>query len=467
MSEPIRTRWVVLDGNSTAFDFTGEWTTESDEFAHLTTLWTTKNTSGSSMRFSFNGTEIAVFGKARSGSGDASPTFSCTVDSTPITPDDKTEESSTNENFGCRWQGSERTNDGRPHTFQLVVSIPEESTTQPPSFSIDSVWYLPSPDSGPVDDPQGLVEYKPNDPHIDCSGNWEPFKDGGNSSYATEVGSSATILFTGTKVIWLGWTPDFSSLSTNWSRANATYWIDSGEPVTFNLDHPSASVNPLVDGLKLFEVDGLSPAAHSLTVVYNGPSDALVLDRLLVQDGNFVIGERPTLSLRRPSRSVPVGAIAGGIVGGLAFITLVLLAWFLVRRRRKTRDTPSSPTPSNDTEFQKDWMALQRTNIGDGPVSGSPTTIPAHSMPHAHSVATSQGDVNLAGRDVHVHKHYHQLNSGTWPDNAATGAIDGAPANDYWLPDPEHYHLVDQPPANQLALQNHRLAPVGEPRSLR
>ncbi|KAH6909889.1 hypothetical protein BKA70DRAFT_178830 [Coprinopsis sp. MPI-PUGE-AT-0042] len=49
-----------------------------------------------------------------------------------------------------------------------------------------------------------------------------------------------------------------------------------------------------------------------------------------------------------------------------------------------------------------------RFGAGHGPIAGPSTSLQlAPSMPQAHGVTTHQGDVNLAGRDVHVHKHYH------------------------------------------------------------
>lgn len=47
------TRWVVLDGGSSAFEFKGTWETESYP-SHMSTMETTRE-NGSEMVFKFNG----------------------------------------------------------------------------------------------------------------------------------------------------------------------------------------------------------------------------------------------------------------------------------------------------------------------------------------------------------------------------------------------------------------------------
>lgn len=136
---------------------------------------------------------MILFGRAKTGEGSQGLTVSCTVDGTPTTSDGR----ATGEFFACAWKGeAARAPDGTPHSLLLNMGsgIPAGS-----SFSIDSLWYLPSPDSGPLYDELALVEYDHNDPQIEyTSGNWEPLEhDGGNAMIATQAGSSATVLFTG------------------------------------------------------------------------------------------------------------------------------------------------------------------------------------------------------------------------------------------------------------------------------
>jgi hypothetical protein len=48
-----------------------------------------------------------------------------------------------------------------------------------------------------------------------------------------------------------------------------------------------------------------------------------------------------------------------------------------------------------------------------GPSAG-PSTLSATTVLQAHGVTTSQGDVILAGRDVHLHVHYHWNPIAAW-----------------------------------------------------
>ncbi|KAH6907441.1 hypothetical protein BKA70DRAFT_1223270 [Coprinopsis sp. MPI-PUGE-AT-0042] len=533
----VQTRRVILDGNSTALTFTGVWTQESDSSAYLGTLTTTSDaiegTAGDSyhtMVFMFDGTEMTLVGKARGRSSNAiSANIKCTIDFVPTSFDDP----GTGENFACVWKGKKSTGfSGNFHVFSLTLPVAIPGVLQDPleSVSVDSVWYLPTPDSTPPTDLQAMVEYDHTDPHIVYTPeNWEPLEDdGGNALVATQAGSSATVLFTGTKVVWEGWTPAGYGLE----RSSATYWIDGSEPVTFDLDPLASDLDPTVHGIKLIEVDGLSEEeAHNLTVVYNGPSTPLVLDRLLVQGGDFRIeDQRPTSSSQSPiapsittsfgtparpprsslsatkpsipfdsSGSVPTGAIVGGIVGGLALVTLALV-WFFARRKREKRQAqppnrdgvphfiaspppipillprttahtprPNLPTanpwtttrgPANHQQPQNDSSALRDT-VGHGPPAGPSTDLPAAHMQQLHGIATTQGDLTLAGRDVHMHKHthkhYHADSRRTWmlamhPDAASvdqsitTHNSDEATANAQLSPLSAVQQLDDEPP---------------------
>ncbi|KAH6907436.1 hypothetical protein BKA70DRAFT_1489419 [Coprinopsis sp. MPI-PUGE-AT-0042] len=379
----VKTRRVVLDGNSPAFNFTGDWKQESENSAHLGTLWTTATTSDSSagfsshgMIFAFYGTEMILVGKARRGGDNAiSTVLGCTIDGGTRTD---IEDRGTGEDFACVWKGQESTEFfGNLHNFSFAptLAIPGVLQSQLESVSIDSVWYLPTPDSPPVDDIQAMVEYDCTYPHIVyTSGNWEPLLDDGSDALvATQAGASATVSFTGTKVVWEGWTPAGYGLE----RSSATYWLDGGEPVTFDLNPLASDLDPTAHGIKLIEVDGLSEEVHNLTVVFNGPSTPLVLDHLLVQGGNFRIEDelrtsssqspthpfattttpgRPTTRLTpnssssvawpylpsdSPSGGVSVGAIAGGVVGGLTFVTLAfVVCFFATRKHKKPQTTP-------------------------------------------------------------------------------------------------------------------------------
>ncbi|KAH6902398.1 hypothetical protein BKA70DRAFT_671150 [Coprinopsis sp. MPI-PUGE-AT-0042] len=360
------TRWVVLDGSSSAFEFNGIWNAETDNSSHLSSLWTT-TLDGSDMRFRFNGSELVLFGKVKAGGGGRVPSARCTVDGTPTAPDPR----ATGESFACAWFGED--GDDSSHTLLVNVTIPEGSGNSP-SVSIDSLWFEPSFDSS-LSGQEALVMYDNNDPHIDFSGNWEPLTDdAGTASVATQAGSSLSVVFTGTSVMWEGWRP----VGFGTGQSSGTYSIDGGTPITFNLEPPDPSETTSRHGIWLIVAEDLSPGAHNLTVVYNGPSTPLVLDHLLVKGGNFRIEERPTppqqgdsasinpstsastsptslspspSGVSPPSRSAPIGAIVGGVLGGLvvALLAIGILIWSRKRVKREKIAQQTSPLPTQMT----------------------------------------------------------------------------------------------------------------------
>ncbi|KAH6907448.1 hypothetical protein BKA70DRAFT_356512 [Coprinopsis sp. MPI-PUGE-AT-0042] len=521
-------RWVVLDGDSQAFNFTGDWNAESGTSAYLGTLWTTTDIgpSGGSMSFSFNGTVIVLIVKLKAAGG-GSPAVSCnswfTVDGKPTW---HRAEAGNAENFACQWEGEERTDDGKPHTLLLNLSIPEESSGAPSSFSLDAVWYLPALDSGPLLDPYAFVQYDDVDPHIEYSpGDWEPFADRlGFAVRANQTGSSVTALFTGTKIVCRGWT-------VGSGRSSGTYYIDGGKPFTFAV---ASTLDSVVHGVKLIEIDGLPAGAHNLTIVHDDGTP-LVLDDFLVQGGDYRITAalptpsimqspsnthgystpRPTASLPEKSPtepspgSVPTGAIAGGTVGAFALFILALYTCVFFRKRGKKRDT-ISPNPSRFThpfarsapssatqlsmghtsqsilatahatslpsssgvdhqQFDNGLMSLQDPNASHGPSSSLLAALKTPISLRAQDITTSQGDVALAARDVHMHKHDHHYH-GSWTaaetgTKITNGQTGGETTGNHSPLHHEGLHPLDEPHSRQQTLESHRPEAINQSRS--
>jgi hypothetical protein len=161
---------------------------------------------------------------------------------------------------------------------------------------------------------------------------------------------STYVCLQGTSVSWEGWRPvGFST-----ERSSATYSIDGGAPVSFDLEPPDPSDSTSRHGIWLFVAGDLAPGEHNLTVVYNGPSTPLVLDHLYVEGGSFRFEASPlqgdsasirpsasTSSTPGPtslppsasSRSAPTGAIVGGVIGGLAAVALAVAMFIWLRRK--------------------------------------------------------------------------------------------------------------------------------------
>jgi hypothetical protein len=102
-------------------------------------------------------------------------------------------------------------------------------------------------------------------------------------------------------------------------------------------------------------------------------------------------------------------------------------------------------------------MALQGTD--PSPLTAPFSSAAAAAIQHAQGVTTTQGDVNLAGRDVHVHKHYHQVSRRTWRLAATRHDIDNeSQASDevthdsHFLKSTERRPLEDEPHPHQRRL---------------
>ncbi|KAH6884366.1 hypothetical protein BKA70DRAFT_140333 [Coprinopsis sp. MPI-PUGE-AT-0042] len=60
----------------------------------------------------------------------------------------------------------------------------------------------------------------------------------------------------------------------------------------------------------------------------------------------------------------------------------------------------------------------------DGPLAGPSTPLSMSALPQAQGITTNQGDFNLAGRDVTIHKHYH-----AYPDSVDISTVLGSIRN--------------------------------------
>jgi hypothetical protein len=103
----------------------------------------------------------------------------------------------------------------------------------------------------------------------------------------------------------------------------------------------------------------------------------------------------------KPSPSPPhksktnIGAIAGGVAGGVLSLLLILLAWFCICRRSKRRQ-PSHPAPSSAKTEPSTSILTTHYEIGDKPsilnshTSTSRVTSSSNtSQPHSHQYSDS------------------------------------------------------------------------------
>lgn len=98
-----------------------------------------------------------------------------------------------------------------------------------------------------------------------------------------------------------------------------------------------------------------------------------------------------------------MGAVVGGVVGGVAALALIALGSFFLARRRTRRArsqglSPGQDTPSGDDTTRPEYIhGLETTEIhhGEGPFElGGPKG------PEAHELPLNEGPREIGGREV-------------------------------------------------------------------
>ena len=162
----------------------------------------------------------------------------------------------------------------------------------------------------------------------------------------------------GVSLSWYGFIP----VELPKGSSPATYSIDDQTPVNFLLKGLTASTTTTIYNQKFFETAQLTAGPHTLKAVFEGNnSTPLTLDYLVVQNGT-VSSTTASVSSEATSStpgsvvsgtsatvrsSTPVGAIVGGVIGGLAVTVFVIFGFLFLRRRHKraTQEKVLKSTP--------------------------------------------------------------------------------------------------------------------------
>ncbi|TFK23470.1 hypothetical protein FA15DRAFT_620792 [Coprinopsis marcescibilis] len=347
MSANNKTRWVVVDDDDPSFEFTGDWVVRRSDFEGYLAYGKTYRgsqhgtTTSGNLSFSFTGSELLLLGTSAvqdSEDGTRNPRWGCQVDGISIAAQRPYPGPANNYPLckmdilsDVRWTGS--------HTLTVNATSGDGAI-----FWVDSIRYLP-PGNATLDRPTVMIEH--TDPSITYAiGNWQTITDTDRSDVilAMEPGATLGLSFTGSKITWVGWSPEGYPAG----NSTATYSLDGGPPVAFNFSGPPSTFTLRYQ--TYFEIDSLSPEPHTLIVTHQGPSTPLTLDYFLVEDGDFLIPSNPLRVLpssstpsATPSRTAepeastssdsPTGAIAGGVVGGVVIIVALGFIFFLLKRR--------------------------------------------------------------------------------------------------------------------------------------
>jgi len=366
-------RWAAVDDQDQSITYEGDWVTSADQFDDPEIGGSGFNFFGpphgggqqalvgpsanGSLTFPFRGTRVQAYGTSlmiANTSTTLDPSWTCEVDG---------EQYEVVEG----WDGTSSINqwlmcdiylmDDARHTFRMTAAV--ESATS--AFYFDLIQYRPSYELRETLHPTVFIDS--TDPAVQfLDGFWTQFED--ETMFTMDSGATARLDFNGTKATWFGWL--LSGYGTTPSAG--TFSVDGGDPTEFAIPgHPVGANVTNIYYFNLFETPTLSRGAHRLDVAFEGGPMPLVLDFLIIENGDIfrpngsilpddngrgnAIGNRPPPRPTLPAMPVrdddgpPVGAIVGGTVGGVAALAiLAIILWFLQRRKRRRRAAAATGT---------------------------------------------------------------------------------------------------------------------------
>ena len=194
--------------------------------------------------------------------------------------------------------------------------------------------------------------------------------------------TTITVHFTGSAVYVFNIVPNTLPNSTI-TLANITFSIDGSDPYAF-FRQPDPNSNTIMYNQLVYRNTALEDGPHTLTMTV-GPYSLALFDYLLYTQGSNTTSAsasstltnagqssspQPSTPTSARSSSTPVGAIAGGVVGGVVLLSGVTFVAFLLGRRR-TLSQQAQPWQGYNA-FQKGPMdpdATSRSAVDSDPVT--------------------------------------------------------------------------------------------------
>ncbi|KAF9255275.1 hypothetical protein L218DRAFT_1008754 [Marasmius fiardii PR-910] len=211
------------------------------------------------------------------------------------------------------------------------------------------------------------------DPHLEFSPGWSVNTTTGRMS-TSMPGANVTVRFNGTDLQLYGSLDDFKSNT-------ATYQVDSQPPQPFPLLAPPLLAARRLTNQMLFDTSSLEPGEHSVVVTLTGQAENMPLALDWFQVTSLTAAEQLSLANQSPSthsHHYPVGAIVGGVIGGLIVMVLgIIFLWIWIRRSQRrhrllsTSDTISpfqsdeiiKPTTSSSTRHHGELNQIRFANL--------------------------------------------------------------------------------------------------------
>ncbi|KAJ7792757.1 hypothetical protein B0H14DRAFT_2394110 [Mycena olivaceomarginata] len=296
--------------------------------------------SNSSLTFPFNGTAIHVFGTisiSTDSDNVTDPTWDCFVDDIQIgNPQPTFPFTESN------WELCDQAQIASGAELRIQVQ------SKGRAFYLDRLVYTPPPDATFE---SAVLVYPNTDPSVSYGAGWTVI--GGQKTTNTKD-SQVALNFHGTSVNLYG-TVSALPFNASWG----TYTIDDGSPVNFTLKTLNSPRSPTNYNKVLLTTPDIPSGPHNIVITYGGDSEhtPLVVGWFLVTSTTSLASNSsssPSSSFPSPSSSsntpvpaskiTPVGAIAGGVIGGLALLAMLATFGFCYRRRRRRADHEQNPT---------------------------------------------------------------------------------------------------------------------------
>ncbi|KAF8808509.1 hypothetical protein BYT27DRAFT_7334196 [Phlegmacium glaucopus] len=394
-------RWIIVDDADSRIQYNGlSWFPDKgnqDSHGHYgppfrSTLHGTQ--ANASLSLTFHGTQVRVLDTLdiRNNSGVLDPTWQCFIDNVRIDVDmsalvANTSEDPDNQQVFC---SDNLLLDG-PH----IITV--NATVQNRTFWFDSIHYVPSA-SVPLD--QEAIYVNSLDPQLQYGrGQWD-YLFGQIPDSTSVTGATLNFSFIGVSLGWYGLIPN-GDYNITLPASRVTYSIDGQTPINFQ----TPSTNPNTDTLylqKLFETAQLPAGPHTLNLVYHGSNNSspLSIQYLIIQNGTLpstttlpstltlpsttsvfphatpsITGSSVSGTSNQRKSSTPVGAIVGGVVGGLALTVFIVFGFLLLRRRKRATEAiviSSTPHPFNHTPLHPSNTTLNPSFSGGISHSQSP-----------------------------------------------------------------------------------------------
>ncbi|KAG6830289.1 hypothetical protein H0H87_008587 [Tephrocybe sp. NHM501043] len=324
------------------------------------------------------------------------------------------------------------------HTLTLRVATYGEV------FWLDYLRYTPSLEFKFSGEETAAIHVKSDDPAIRFGkkDDWKTFQAGftavEDALYTSIVGQNVSFSFFGTKLDWYGWL-----LLSPHNPASASYTIDSSISGRFDFGNTPA-VNVTHPNAFFFSTPILPLGPHELVVMYNGgpgnqPSPLslgyLILTGTSITSAAVTVPPSSSSSGLPPSSNTPtlqsgtslsVGAIVGGVVGGLALIALLLfILWWWRRQKYSRHANPSEAGSQQHSAAVVEPFTLTQQRQQQLPLRGTsskglpPYSQYQHTPSASRSPLTSEfasGSSSGSGRKPGIHSRDTSAQAPEWEE---------------------------------------------------